>query len=283
MATFTNQATLSYNNITTNSNVITGELLEVLSATKTALRSSYGDGDTVTYVISLVNSGTVPFNGLTVTDDLGGYTFNGQTLYPLDYSADSLRYYVNGVLQTTPTAAGTPLAISGISVPAGGNATLVYETRVNQFAPQGAGGTVSNSAAVTGGGLSAPLAATASVTSESEPRLSISKSLSPATVSENGRLTYTFIILNNGSEAADAGAGAVVADTFDPILSDLAVSFNGAAWTPNTNYTYDQGTGLFSTVAGQIVVPAATYTQDPVSGQWITQPGVATLTVTGTV
>ena len=40
MPTFTNQATLSYNNITTNSNVVTGQLLEVLSVTKTAVMNT---------------------------------------------------------------------------------------------------------------------------------------------------------------------------------------------------------------------------------------------------
>ena len=37
MAIFTNQATLSYNNTTTTSNIVTGEIVEVLSAAKNAL------------------------------------------------------------------------------------------------------------------------------------------------------------------------------------------------------------------------------------------------------
>ena len=37
MATFTNFATLSYNGGTTNSNTVTGEILETLSAVKTAV------------------------------------------------------------------------------------------------------------------------------------------------------------------------------------------------------------------------------------------------------
>ena len=37
MATFTNQATLTYNGGTASSNITTGELLEVLTATKTAV------------------------------------------------------------------------------------------------------------------------------------------------------------------------------------------------------------------------------------------------------
>ena len=72
-------------------------------------------------------------------------------------------------------------------------------------------------------------------------------------------------------------------DTFDPILSGLTVTFNGAAWAPTTNYTYNAATGAFATVAGQITVPAATYTQNAATGEWSTTPGVSTLTVTGTV
>ena len=37
------------------------------------------------------------------------------------------------------------------------------------------------------------------------------------------------------------------------------------AWTAPTNYTYDKTTGAFASVAGQITVPAATYTRDPVT------------------
>ena len=57
MAVFYNQATLSYSGGTANSNITTGELVEVLSASKTALSSGYGSGDRVTYLISIVNSG----------------------------------------------------------------------------------------------------------------------------------------------------------------------------------------------------------------------------------
>ena len=61
MATFYNQAILSYNNSVTNSNIVTGELLEVLTAAKTAVQGSYRVGDDVTYVISIVNSGAIAY------------------------------------------------------------------------------------------------------------------------------------------------------------------------------------------------------------------------------
>jgi len=42
-------------------------------------------------------------------------------------------------------------------------------------------------------------------------------------------------------------------------------------------------TGVFNTIAGQITVPAATYTQNPATGIWTLTPGVSVLKVTGTV
>ena len=53
MATFTNQATLTYNGTTTASNIVTGEILEVLSAQKNAVVDAYTAGDDITYVISI--------------------------------------------------------------------------------------------------------------------------------------------------------------------------------------------------------------------------------------
>ena len=283
MATFTNKATLSYNGGSVESNTVTGELLEVLSITKTAILNEYSAGDSVTYVIALQNTGSVPLTSLTVTDDLGGYPFGAETLYPLTYAAGSITYYINGVLQPAPVVTvGPPLAVAGISVPAGGNTLLIYEAAVNSFAPLAAGSAITNTAAASGGGISTPVSATETITASREASLTISKALSPSVVTENGQLTYTFIIENIGNTAAVATDNIVVTDTFDPILDPIAVSFNGTAWVAGTNYTYNAATGVFSTVAGEITVPAATYTQNP-DGTWTILPGVSTLTVTGTV
>ena len=58
MPTFSNQAQLSYNGITANSNIAYGQILEVLAASKTALSDTYTSGDRITYIFSIVNSGT---------------------------------------------------------------------------------------------------------------------------------------------------------------------------------------------------------------------------------
>ena len=48
MPTFSNQAQLSYNGITANSNIAYGQILEVLAASKTALSDTYTSGDRIT-------------------------------------------------------------------------------------------------------------------------------------------------------------------------------------------------------------------------------------------
>lgn len=276
-------AQFRYGNSIANSNIAVGELLEVLSASKTAVRKTYGQNDTVTYVITIVNAGATALSGITITDNLGAYTFGEGTLVPLTYIADTVKYYVNGVLQTAPVVTGAPsLVISGLTVPANGDITVVYEAEVNALAPMDAAGTITNTAVVTGGGIT-PITVTETIGTESEPILTITKSVSPVPVTENGTLTYIFLIQNAGSAPADIGTDAVIVDTFNPLLSNLAVSFNGTAWAETTNYTYDETTGVFTTIAGQITVPAATYTQNPVTGVWTADPGVSTLVVKGTI
>lgn len=284
MAIFSNQATLTYNGNTTNSNIAYGEILDVLAATKTAIEGSYAPGDLVTYVVTLRNTGASALTGITLTDDLGGYVLEGSTVYPLTYEADSAAVFVDGVPQPAPTVtAGPPLVVSGLTIPAEGDLVLVYQARANAFAEPGADGTIVNTVTATGDGISTPVTATETVTSREEARLSITKSISPAQVVDNDRVTYTFVIQNTGNEPVVATDNAVITDTFDPILTALTVTFEGVVWTEGVQYTYDSATGLFATLPGALTVPAATYTQDPVTGEYTINPGVVTLTVTGTI
>ena len=219
MATFTNQATLTYNGTTTASNNVPGEILEVLSAQKNAVVDAYTAGDDITYVISILNTGQAPLTGLTLTDDLGAYTFGAQTLTPLTYANGSIRYYVNGVLQPAPTVtAQAPLTVTGLNVPAGGNAMLLYEANTNQYAPRTAGARINNTATISGAGVTNPVTAAEAVTAAERAALTINKAVSPRVVTENGALTYTFTIQNSGNTAVTPADNATVSDRFNPIL-----------------------------------------------------------------
>ena len=283
MAVFTNFATLSYKGGTRNSNTVTGEIMETVSVQKTAVSTGYGAGDTLSYAVSLVNAGPADVSGLSVTDDLGAYELDGTMLYPLAYVDGTARLIVNGALQPAPTVtAGPPLAFTGIAIPAGGSAVLVYEADVTGFAPLAPDSEITNTVTVTGGGVSVPLTASATVESLDSAELFISKALSPCVVPANGEITYSFELTNTGNTEAGAADEVVVSDDFDPILSDISVSFNGTAWTRAVQYSYDETTGAFATLPGQITVPAASYTRNA-DGTWTVEPGTATLTVSGTI
>ena len=284
MAIFTNQATLTYRGNTTNSNIAYGEILDVLAVDKVAIEGNYTPGALVTYAVTLRNTGTAPLTGLTLTDDLGGYDFNGSTVYPLTYEDGSVTLFVDGVLVAAPTVtAGPPLVIGGITVPGGGDVVVIYQARANEFANPTVGGVIVNVVTVTGDGLGAPVLAAEEVEAAAAPVLTISKAITPAQVVDNDRVTYTLVIQNSGNEAVVATDDASISDVFDPILTNLTVTFEGNVWTEGVEYTYDETTGLFTTLSGRITVPAATYTQDPVSGAYTLTPGIATLTITGTI
>lgn len=284
MATFRNQATLSYGGTTTTSNVVVGEITQVLTVEKHAPLTTFTPGEAITYIVSVTNSASTPFTNLTISDDLGGYTFGTGTVYPLAYVPFSAALYVNGVLTEDLTVTpGPPLVFSGITVPGGGNAVLVYEAVTTDYADPTGDDEVTNTVTVTGGGISTPITASETVSGGSEVNLTITKALSPVPVAENGRLTYTFTIENTGTRATVATDNLTVTDVFDPILTDLTVTLDGEVLTEPADYTYDETTGIFTTQPGIITVPAATTLRDPVTGAFVLTPGTVTLVVSGTV
>lgn len=285
MATFNNQATLTFGGRTTNSNVIEGEVVTRVTMSKTAVTTDYGPGDGIIYAITLVNTDNVARNGITITDNLGRFTpTGGLDVVPLTYVDESILYYQNGVLQTTPTVNdGPPLIISGISVPANGNVIILYEARSNEYAPQGENAVIRNTATVEGNDICEQLTDTAEVPTRNEPVLSIAKAICPDTVSCGDEVTYTFIIQNTGNTAVVATDNLIVSDTFNPILADITVALNGEILVAGTGYTYDSTTGAFTTLPGAIPVPAASFVRDPETGIVTTTPGVAVITITGRI
>lgn len=285
MATFYNQATLSYNGNVRSSNVTTGQIIEVLSAAKNAVQESYTPDNDIVFAVSIINKGNTAFNNITVSDNLGSYTVSGSDteVVPLTYTADSVKLYVNGVLQTAPTVSATNLlTIENINIPANSDAILLYAAKPNQFAPLGTDGSITNSAVISGNNF-ADITATETVVPDNTANLNISKSLSPTEVEENGEVTYTFVIENYGNTASVPADNVIFRDVFSPVLNSLNATFNGTPWTIGTNYNYDNTTGEFVTLDGQIEVPAAQFTQDTQTGAWSVQPGVSTLVINGNI
>ena len=280
MATFFNQASINLGGSVTNSNITVGEITSGLTLTKIAATSEYGAGEGITCVVSIVNSGLTDTSCVTLTDNLGRFTVGTQEITPLTYVDGSVLFYLNGVLQEAPTVTvSEALEIGTFDIPRGSNATLIYEARANQTAPLGAGASITNT--VTLGGGSCELTDSATVPTRDEPKLTIAKSVCPATVTCAGEITYTIVIQNLGNTPVVATDNLIVNDIFNPILNNITVTLDGATLAEGTGYTYDAQTGEFTTLPGAVPVPAATFTRDPETGIITTTPGVAVITISG--
>ena len=285
MATFYNQATLSYGGNTVSSNTTEAELLSGLTLTKTAITDAYTAGGSIVYAITLSNMGGGAYTDLTVKDNLGAYDLvGGGTAIPLDYVDGTLLYYLNGVLQPTPTVTSVGnLEISGIDLPANSTATFIYEAMANEFAPMAAGSTITNTSSTDGGAGVGIITDNATVGIRATTQLTIAKAVCPAVITDNDTVTYTIIVQNLGNTPVVATDGVIISDVFNPVLTGITVTLDGVELDVGTGYTYNVATGEFATVDGVVTVPAATYTQDPTTGAVTTVPGVTVLTVSGTV
>ncbi len=281
MSLFYNQAALSYRGVTVASNIVTGEITQALSVSKYSLDVSYLPDQILTYVVSVTNNSETAYGELIMTDDLGAYEFLETSVVPLEYVEGSVRYYQNGTLQPEPAVlvAGA-LIISGLEVPANGNSMLIYQAKVNQYAPLGEGGSVTNTVTVSGDGVS-EATAFAEVPAQTEASLSLTKTLEPAVVAENGRVNYTLFLENRGFR--EVGTDVILTDAFDPILSDIEVSCDGEEWQQGSQYSYDALTGEFSTVNGALTIPAAEASQNAEEGSWSLTPGISIVQISGTI
>lgn len=281
MATFYNQATLTYRGGTVNSNIVSATLTEAITVSKTATTDNYRIGERLTYTVGIVNGSDMPVTSTSVTDDLGGYAFGTGTVYPLSYVDGSATLLVDGVPTAIQVVSEQPLTLGGFTIPAGGSAVIVYNTDVTAYAPPTVDGSIVNT--VTVNGVGTPVTATETVTAENGALLSVIKEVEPDTVTGDGPLTYTLIIQNLGNAEAGVDDNVVITDVFDPILTVTAVTLNGQPLTEGVGYTYNETTGEFATVSGAVTVPAATFTVDATSGAYTVTPGSTTLTISGTV
>lgn len=285
MADFFNQATLSYNGVVTNSNTTRGCIAEMLTVTKTAVLSEYTKGDVVSYVVNIVNAGETAYRNVKVKDNLGEYTDGEDKIIPLDYVDGSAKVFVNGVLQSgVDVYFENGLEISGVTLSCGVT-TIVYSARVNDFADIECGREIVNTAEVSGNGFSAVYAESRIKASE-KAVLSIEKSLSPINVTENGQVTYTFVIRNSGNSPVTASDDAVITDVFTPAIEIQSVMFNGEAWNENVNYRYTQSddeTAVFESILGELTVPAASCIRNPVTKTIVVESGISTLVIVGTI
>ena len=131
MDNIANQATLLYNNMTTNSNTVTTQILSLydLTATKEALLDTYTPNQTITYVTRVENTGSASLYNLTVVDDLA----KGLTQY-IDNSVEG---YLNGTpieVNVQITNNTVIFTIDNVINP-NDNVLIIFETTTLQIRP----------------------------------------------------------------------------------------------------------------------------------------------------
>ncbi len=273
-----NQANISYlydgvtSALAATSNTATTTLADAcsVSVTKTPLNAEARNGDNVSYIVRVENTGSTALTGVTLSDNLGAGT--------LVYAPASLRVYVNStpVAVTPTTTVGTLAFTLPGNLQPGDIIIAVYNARVNFT-----GDTSVNTVTVTGTGLNQAACqvsetATSTINAESYADLTIYKTSSAENINSGDTLSYTFTILNSGNIPA---TNVVLTDDLPSefTINSVSATTNGVttAYLP-TEYTVD-------TLTNTITLPNATGTEITVPAAMAEGPGVTTVVITGTV
>lgn len=286
MPTIENFATVRYTSggvqNTTVSNLAEIDLASSVSLTKVPLTDAYEDGSSLTYILTVQNNSTPTLTDLSITDDLGTFTYEEASLTPLTYSGDAV-LLINGQdaspLLTVDASNPASLIFNVSSLSAGQTANVIYSVSVNRFAPLSEGSTIVNTATLTAASECAEGTATATVTVASLANVSVFKQMSPNPVVCGNLITYSIRIYNYGNVPAE---DVQLTDTFDPAPTNVTVTRDGIALL-TTEYTYVDGVLTVPTADAQgDTIPAATYTRDD-SGALVVTPGMVEYVITGTI
>ncbi len=289
--TITNRAAVSYTangeNGSAVSNLATTTLQGPLAVTKASMESVYRAGSRLTYIVTLENTSSVQLTNVTVTDNLGTYTYTpsetaiGVEVTPLTYTGPA-RYYINGTFSQllTPTVTAGSLAFTLPTLPANAKGLIVYDVTTNENAPLKTESDITNTVSATAGTVLEPVTAQNTVSADSYADVRIIKAMTPNPVIEGSTITYTFTIYNYGNTEASS---LVLTDAFSPApTAPLTVAVNGTELSAD-NYTYENGLfTLPAPTASELSVPAAAFTTSA-SGVVSTTPGSIVITVSGTI
>ncbi|MET8146682.1 hypothetical protein ABZU32_40810, partial [Sphaerisporangium sp. NPDC005288] len=199
-------------------------LTPALTVVKTAGQAYTTAGSTVSYTITVTNTGQTPYTGAVVTDGLAGVL--DDAAYGNDAAASS-----GTVGYTAPTLTWTgDLAV-------GASATITYTVVVNN--PDLGDASLSNAVTTTAVGGNCPVGGTdprCAVTVPVTPTTALTflKTAGSATTVRSGVVAYTVTISNS---AATPYLGATFTDPLTGVLDDAAYNNDAAASSGTVGYT----------------------------------------------
>ncbi|GAA4552191.1 DUF7927 domain-containing protein [Amycolatopsis samaneae] len=224
-----------------------------IAIVKTASRTDAKPGDTVTYTVTVTNTGQTALTNATFTDDLTKVL--DDAAYGNDASAD---------LGTT-TYAAPKLTWTG-DLPVGGKATVTYSVTVNN--PVAGDHKLTNVVTSNTPGNNCPPGSTDPKCGTTTPvaGLEIVKTSDKANAKPGDKVTYTVTVRNTGQTVQ---TGATFTDDLSKVLDDAAYNNDAAASAgaasyaaPKLTWTGDLAAGASATVTYSVTV------SDPVKGDF---------------
>ncbi|WP_371780880.1 DUF7927 domain-containing protein [Streptosporangium subroseum] len=224
-------------------------LTPALDVSKSADRATVTPGGTITYTITVVNTGQTPYTGATVTDQLTS------VLPDAAYNGDATAT-TGTVVFTSPNLTWTgDLAV-------GARATITYSVTVLDPDPgdkQIVNGAFSNELGSTCPSTGSTPACTTLVT-VLVPALSVTKVADTVTTTPGSTVTYTIAIANTGQTPY---TGAAVVDALAGVLDDAVYNGDATATTggvvfagSDLTWTGDLAVGASATVTYSVTVRA---------------------------
>ncbi|WP_431245576.1 DUF7507 domain-containing protein [Leifsonia xyli] len=209
---------------------------------KTADKTEVAAGDTITYTVTVKNTGAVAYTAAepaSFTDDLSS------VLDDAVYNGDAS----GGATFTTPNLNWSgPLAV-------GDTVTITYSVTVDK--PDAGDKMITNTVRPTGGGGTCDPAAACSTTTDVQA-FTVSKASSATSAAPGDTITYTITVTNTGKAAFTAAKPATFTDDLTNVLDDAAYNgdaSNGGSYTaPKLAWALALPVGQTATVTYSVTV-----------------------------
>ena len=231
--------------ITTACRVTVSVLTPALTITKTASTATATPGSTVSYTITVANTGQTPYSGATVTD-------------PLTSVLDDAAYNGNAAATTGTVSFTSPTLTWTGSLNPGAAATITYSVTVHS--PDTGDGILANTVTSATPGNNCPAGSTdpRCTTTVTVTALTITNIASVSTTTPGSVVAYTVTITNTGQAPYD---GAVVTDPLGGILDDATYNSDATATagsvtftSPSLTWTADLAPGAAATITFSVTV-----------------------------
>jgi len=231
-------------------------LTPALTITKTANMSTTTPGATVSYTITVTDSGQTPYTGATVTDDLTG------VLTDASYNGD-------GTATTGTVSYTSPVLTWTGNLAVGATAAITYSVTVDN--PDTGDKLLSNTVTSAAAGSNCPAGGTAAgctaTVQDLIPALTIIKTADTDTASPGGTVHYTITVADTGQTPY---TGAAVTDNLTGVLDDASYNSDVAATAGTVSYSSPDLTWTGDLAVGATVTITYSATvDDPETGDKI--------------